>query len=303
MSFWIGVLVGVFSPFLLFVLARLLTRSKEVYGNDQDLLNFEVKTHWFNMGFWKHTTSFAIACSDLASLVSNETFQDFDNIIDFGSGCGDQLLLWGSRFPNVHIWSVTSEAVQAQLSSKKVRHNRLESRIHVFQGDAIKLKSWVDVSDSTRGLQDRQYDVATSVDSAYHFGTCRNDFFSLCSMVLKTSGRLSLADIIGGEGKGFWPNQVLNLFCLMSKAPRRNLVSEEVYRQTLGLYGFESVEVEDISENVFNPLASFVQAQSSSFKHILSLGSRLQFFFITSFLTYLYKHRMLRFVIVKACRK
>ncbi|KAJ3219427.1 hypothetical protein HDU67_001258 [Dinochytrium kinnereticum] len=177
MEFWAGFWVGVITVLALLAVSKLLLRqifdryaqSTSIYGQDQDFLNMHVDSHWFNMGYWTEaTSSFAEAGAHLASLVSEKTFQDNDKIVDFGSGNGDQLLLWAACYPKARIYSVTREAFQAQISSEKVRRKRLDQRIHVFHGDAIHPESWVNAH-ARKGLQEYDFDVATAVDSCYHF--------------------------------------------------------------------------------------------------------------------------------------
>ncbi|KAJ3196211.1 hypothetical protein HK101_009774 [Irineochytrium annulatum] len=220
-------------------------REREVYALDHALLNIELSSYWLNMGYWEHTDDFRTACEALANKVTNGFVENGDQIMDFGSGCGDQLLLWGKQYQNATIDSVTSEESHVNLSRRRLEDAALSKRIRVFKGDAMSPATWAsnDVPEPKFG----QYDSVLSLDSCYHYYPSRREFFKLASAFLNSSGKIGLTDIIKGD-EGTWLSAlILRLFCFAARVPHVNMVTKAQYERDMA-GEFTDVQITDITD-------------------------------------------------------
>ena len=104
------------------------------------------------------------------------------------------------------------------------------------------------------------FDSILGVDCAYHFNT-RDVFLRQCHNRLQPgSGRLVLADMC------FEPTSTISawlsrIIAFILGIPRANLVSREVYHDSLERIGFDGIAIEDISPNVYPGFTAFLRSR------------------------------------------
>ncbi|KAJ3380679.1 hypothetical protein HDU84_005655 [Entophlyctis sp. JEL0112] len=285
--------------------------ARQVYGLDHAMLNLELNSLWLNMGLWTNRThSFADACENLARKVAGNSIGM--TVMDFGSGCGDQLLLWKKLQPNCIIQTVTAERVQAELSASRVARSMLKG-ISVCVGNALQPEDWVPVSGQKTFsvFPDGSVDTIISLDACYHFHT-RSSFLQLSASKLKPKvGILCLSDIILGPGAysgqfTLIDQLLLRLFCAAAGVPMVNLVRMSDYVKCLEDCGFTNAVVEDVTEDVFGPFANYIRGRTNGIgtdsvePGILNSWRWIQFIVVGWFLEWAVARKALLFVVTRA---
>ncbi|KAI9357647.1 S-adenosyl-L-methionine-dependent methyltransferase [Zopfochytrium polystomum] len=214
------------------------------YGMDHTLLNLRADTLWLNMGLWTTPDqTFASACEALALKVAEGCLEENARIIDFGSGCGDQVLLFARLQPTATIYTVSLEPVHSRTAHARVAAAGLVRRVTVLNGDAADPDTWValggdDSGDSGGGggqaPQPGSCTAALAVDAAYHFRP-RARFLAAARALLKpATGRLHFSTV-APPGR-----QRLPLAAIRAPPAR-----QAALRDALSAGGFVGVEVED----------------------------------------------------------
>jgi hypothetical protein len=104
------------------------------------------------------------------------------------------------------------------------------------------------------------FEAVIALDCAYHFKT-RRLFLGQCFNRLSPGGRIGLADICFDFTSTIgWRSYVVSFMGLM---PRANVVRPAEYVQMMQDLGFEDVELEDITANVFPGFFAFLRSQGS----------------------------------------
>lgn len=95
----------------------------------------------------------------------------------------------------------------------------------------------------------------------------------------------------------------LRAICLLAGVPRTNLQSESAYRKTLEHNGYTHVEMRDISEHVFNGLATYIEGTSSDMRTRTALNGSIlrQYLGFSKVLRYWAQGNM-KFMLVQASR-
>ncbi|KAJ3057366.1 hypothetical protein HK097_008461 [Rhizophlyctis rosea] len=281
---------------------------KYTYGLDHGLLNARLDTLWLNMGYWREAKGFQEACEALARLVGDGgQIQKGDKVLDFGYGCGDQLLFWHRTYTPSLIVGVTSEPLQACVAHTRIQTANLSHQIRPFLGDAIHISNWKPLDKgSTKILSENDYDVVLSLDSCYHY-TTRVNFLRLAASKLKPNGRLSISDFLLGTGfksASFTTRMFMRVALKGVGVPEENLVEEHVYNRQMEDAGFEDVEVRDITEYVFPGLAGFIGEQRRRVGGLVDVDRKWrQYEFMRRALITAYEKKLLRFVVVSAMRR
>ncbi|KAJ3143097.1 hypothetical protein HK100_011396 [Physocladia obscura] len=201
---------------------------------------------------------------------------------------------------------VTSEKSHAQISADRIARKGWTNVI-VNVGDATNISSWrlvapggLDRHMKFTPFADSSVDSAISLDACYHFNT-RQKFLKLCASKLKTGGLLSLSDIILGSAKLSALDRIfLRIFVIGTGVPMVNLVRLSEYEDDIKTAGFVNVEIEDVTDNVFGGLASFIRDRDTEFRHLLNWRRWLQYRVMRHFLEWVIAKGVLRFVVTKA---
>ncbi|KAI8613349.1 S-adenosyl-L-methionine-dependent methyltransferase [Chytriomyces sp. MP71] len=314
-----GVAATLATPYLMRLLGSLFRgvsgprKANQVYGLSHRLLNLQVDRidTWLNMGLWTDgIVAFPAACRNLAQTVVAGCIEPGNRIVDFGCGCGDQLLLWATLQPNLHsVAAVTAEPAQARIAQLRVLRANLAQKIHVHSGDALDPTTWQPLyPEPVADILLNSIDTVISIDACYHFDT-RVQFFDLAHTILKPRGRLCVSDILLGpnfEATGdasaidwFW----LRLFCSMSGVPLVNLCSLEKYRASLLDTGFTDIKIQDVTSDVFPGLRDFTARQGKDLDGLVDPWVWMQYGWgMSQFLDWFHTKKVLRFVIVRAMK-
>ncbi|KAK9719252.1 hypothetical protein K7432_004915 [Basidiobolus ranarum] len=269
-------------------------KETTIYGLEQGVLNLVRPNLWMNMGYWKNTQDFQVACKALVSMVAETAhFKSGDTILDVGYGCGDQDIYLQEEYKLSKIVGFTLEPVQQVVAKQKVSELKLDETIQLELGDAAQISTLL----ASKGLP-TTYDRVISIDSAYHYNT-RASFLQQSFDHLRSGGSIGLADIILARKPHTWLGQtVLKLICSASEIPYENMVSEVEYREMLERLGYTEITLVPIDEDVFPRLADFIDRQEHIFDGLVASTIWMKLSVMKHLLRFVYHKHWLHFVIV-----
>lgn len=203
------------------------------------------------------------------------------NILDLGSGCGDQTLCLAEIWRNASLRYVGLTLSQTQHS---VARDRLEgvsvknmSTIKIHCADAARPQSWteeimadvLELSPLNKSGQTQNW--VLGLDTLYHFSPSRLPILSFAARELKAS--LMAVDYVRANTVSFRQRILLGLAFRLSGCPP--LIPEAQYREMLVKAGYDPscIEIVDITKHTFGPLSRFMAKQEAELRMIgLSLG-------------------------------
>lgn len=222
-------------------------RSVSVYELLGKHNNLAKQSRFLNLGYWKQATDYDQACRDLALLVAERAeLSPQDELLDVGCGFGEQDALWMERFGPKQITAINIVPLHLEYARTHFAHPQIEFK----QASATALP-----------FENQRFDKIIALESAFHFNT-REDFFKEAWRVLKPGGRLVLADSLPYKTpKSPFEWFQTWLFSGLWQVPLANSYDPDTCRQKLQSIGFEAVEIEDISAEVWLPFKRYAQAR------------------------------------------
>lgn len=220
-------------------------RSVAVYNLLADRHNLGEQTRFINMGYWAEASHYDQACRDLAlKLGQLAELGPHDQVLDVGCGFGEQDMLWMQHFAPREITAISITPLQIAAARRQQRHPRL----HFLVADATHLP-----------FADASFDKVLALESAFHFQT-REGFFAEARRVLRPGGLLVLADSLPYQTpKGLLAKARVWAMGGMWQVPLANQYSPADYQTRLQSAGFELLDWQDISEQVWLPFKRFAQ--------------------------------------------
>ncbi|KAF2103447.1 hypothetical protein NA57DRAFT_72423 [Rhizodiscina lignyota] len=261
------------------------------------------------MGFWKDTEDFQTACSALLEevLKSAQVLQDGVSggdknvintlsIIDLGFGCGDQCLYIKDVLENrrqtkgdnprkrllkayigITLESAHFRIAQERLGRKPPNTNEV---FEIYCADAGRPASWtleirnaVTLACQTNDEKENHENWLLGLDSLIHFQPSRWPVIEYANRKLGAS--LMAYDLCIADNLSVRQRVILRLMALFGQSPFANWITIQEYRERLVMAGYarENIEIRDISEHVFGPLAGFLRKREVELKlYGLSIG-------------------------------
>lgn len=158
--------------------------------------------------------------------------------------------------------------------------------IKIFEADAAKPSSWKfelkeailmnsreTPSDPQTLRHVQKHTWLLALDTLYHFKPSRKPLFECAFTEMQAS--IMAFDLLLGESPSFWDKLYLRLICLVSGMPWSNFMSKTEYESMLVDAGYQRDQIlmEDVSENVFSGIASFIKTREEQLKiYGMSLG-------------------------------
>ncbi|KAL7272642.1 hypothetical protein RUND412_004543 [Rhizina undulata] len=270
-------------PILKLISKRITWRGRSdedanIYGLEHALLNLQlpVESMWMNMGYWKDTDDFAVACKNLLlyllreSGILNEKRVD---ILDLGFGCGEQttvvveeLAKHGvelGKYVGITINQKQFRFARARIEGGQIRDKK--DRIFLFHGDAADPNSWAgEVKVATENKESGFGGVSRwtiALDTLYHFQPSRENIFSYLSR--NRCSILAFDLLLSPQPLSVFQRVLLRIICFLGQIPRSNLLTPAQYKARLIAAGYSETDVRiiDISPHVFPGLECFIKEQ------------------------------------------
>ena len=216
-------------------------RNKE-YKIDQWLCNIpeQPRMGWNLLGYWRETSSYQQACSEMAGLLADKAcLSGKDKILDVCFTSHDQLQVW-LKYYQVH--SLTAIAPD--------EHQFVRASDQCSKLDGLELLRGG--NKALQGLPENMYDKLLALDCVYRFSE-RDSFIDNSRRVLKDGGVLAFTDMV--LSRPFRDNHERNLINALGRISGiriEDIKEQNEYRVLLTETGFEQVDVADITEDVLS---------------------------------------------------
>jgi hypothetical protein len=280
-----------------------------LYGLDHAVLNANVTlgTMWMNMGYWETEKNFPGAARALTLEVLRRAGLDplseepergaghqllaQRRVLDIGFGCGDQILIMAEIPALAEYIGLTTSYPQLQYTQVRLSHlldcpseTQEQSRFSIFLEDAAEPELWrPEVLTAITRLSFTNHTTNTEawmlgLDVFYHLKPSREPLFKYAYSHLH--GSIAAFDLMlaspgeSGAASGWASKLILFLISQLGSMPYTNFITIDEYMAQLVTVGYDSndIEVTDITEHVFTPLADFLERRDVELQTILGTG-------------------------------
>jgi len=152
---------------------------------------------WVNLGYWRDTSEFAVACRQLAEVLARAVgMSEGDRILSVGCGSGEELDLYKRKFGCARVLGVevNAAAVNAFVPSPNVRMVRIPMREKYHETLRTGLQC-CGVMFSTTGPGKGDFDKVVALDNVYHHPS-RRAFFMQTAEMLPPGGKVGVTDMV-----------------------------------------------------------------------------------------------------------
>ena len=252
---------------------------------------------------------------------SNKNVVNTLSIIDLGFGCGDQCLYIKDVLENQRLrkrdnqWSrllkayvgITLDSPQFFIAQERLdlKQSNTNAVFEIYCSDAGKPESWnleirnaVSLACQTNDEKGDHENWLLGLDSLIHFQPSRWPVIEYANRKLDAS--LMAYDLCIAENLSVGQRIILRLMAFFGQSPFANWVTMQEYRERLVVAGYaqEKIEIRDISEHVFGPLAGFLRKRDLELEQYgLSIG---RFRYATKMFAFLSRTGMVRGCIIIA---
>ncbi|OED44539.1 hypothetical protein ACH42_07250 [Endozoicomonas sp. (ex Bugula neritina AB1)] len=209
---------------------------------DQWLRNIpeEPSSGWSLLGYWKETSKYQQACSEMAGLLADKAcLSNKHKVLDMGFTSHDQLLVWLDYY-------------QVDSLTAVVRDEELFARANDTCGhfDALNL-----VRGGEQALEHQPagaFDKVLALDCVYQFND-KKMFFSNSRKLLKPGGTLAFTDmVLERPFNSRFEQRFIEYLGRISGVRAEDMLTLGDYELQLRSLGFEHIEVVDITEDVLS---------------------------------------------------
>ena len=257
------------------------------YAINSRLLGDDAELAWSNLGYWDDAkSSYPAACQKLAlHLAESIQLKSTDRVLDLGCGQGASLVFWMEHFQIQNL-----SAVELQTECVEKIQKNLNSKIKIQQDSFLNLKNI---------YPQNCMDAVLCIDAAYH---------SDLNLLL-----LSVVNVLNSKGRfAFHYLMLSDTFLNLNSLQRlqyqsllkaadvnlKNLNSKQNLQHQVQQAGFENIQIEDISEFVFQGFADYIQEQKSQMS--LSHVDQFKIKMTAKLCEKLYRDGLIRYVQISA---
>ncbi len=227
-----------------------------------------LKSLYVNYGWWTPgCTDHDAACEALAEKLGEAAgISEGDRVLDVGFGYAEQDFHWVRTRKPEQIVGLNVTTSQVEIARERAAEMNLSDRVDLRVGSATAVP-----------FEAGSFDRVVALESACHFDT-RQMFFEEAFRVLRPGGVIATADLVPrlqlSNGKTLTARA--DRFGRSRVIPHANWYSRAVYAERLKEAGFTDVDVQDVSDKVLIPQASFARKRLSAAdsQHLTSLQKR-----------------------------
>lgn len=232
-----------------------------VFAINPQLLGDGNRLAWTNLGAWCcPDDAYITAAQRLAQYIGEGlSLSETDQVLDIGCGHGASLQYWHRHFA---VQYIVAMELQAQCCDKLWRS----------QLPYLKQVLNQSVFDQHTTRKIAQFDVVLSVDAAYHY-PLRN-YLQAIQPWLKPGGRTGFHFLLKSDGfnsLSMQQQKQIGQKLKWAKVDVGLLHDQTSAHSTLQAYGFEKIEIMDLTDQVFKGFSGYFFAQKFRWQEQLSL--------------------------------
>lgn len=229
----------------------LIPRLQHKYAINAKVLGDPADCAWTNLGYWTdQERCYPDACQQLAQqLADTISLNSKDKLLDLGCGQGASLKLWKSQYHVAHI-----EAMDIQPACVNHIDAQMPFIHRVICGSFLNLK---------KEEFEFKFDAVLCIDAAYHGSL--NNFLHSVSSVLNSKARIGFHYLVLTERFAHLNSfEKLKLKALLKSADIRlaDLRSYSDTEQCIRNFGFEHVQIENLSQAVLHGFSHYIQTST-----------------------------------------
>lgn len=226
-------------------------KTQHKYAINAAMLGDPAICAWSNLGFWETSIeSYPHACRQLADqLAQSVDLNSKHFLLDLGCGQGASLVFWHQHYAVKHI-----EAVELQSECVDKIQNNLTFLQKIHCESFLNLKQ-LDF--------EFKFDVVLCIDAAYH--SPLNSFLDSISTVLNSNARIAFHYLIlTDKFETLNSFEKLKLKALLKSADVKlvDLNSYPITEAIIRKHGFENLQIKNLSKQVFDGFAEYIQANN-----------------------------------------
>ena len=223
------------------------------YAINSHLLGDEAELAWSNLGYWADVTSaYPQACQQLAKhLAQSIQLDSKDVLLDLGCGQGASLIFWLENFQIQNLSAVELQSACVE----KIRKN-LNSKVKIQTESFLNLKNI---------YPQPCMDAVLCIDAAYHSDL--NSLLLSVFEVLNSKGRFAFHYLMLSDAfLNLNSFQKLKYQSLLKAADvnLKHLNSKQKLTAQIQQSGFEVLNIEDLSAEVFAGFAAYIEQQENA---------------------------------------
>lgn len=277
----------------------------QVYKIQPKLLSADNHQAWTNLGYWQtdssnqrlgcvhncHAQDYVQAARQLAQQMGqslNLTAQD--NLLDIGCGYGASLALWHQQFGVQKMAALELQAI----CCNHLHQQKISYLDDIFQQSCF---------DSQPKQLQKYYDVIVSIDATYHY--CLQDYLNAIDTWLASSGRVGFHLLIKStqwQQASSSKQKILSKKLKWVKVDIDHVLSEVGVVHTLEKQGYEQIEIKNLTQQVLQGFADFIQYKSWGQHEKWSIGF-LKIYFTAKLCRTLAQSELLQYVQITAKKK
>ena len=245
------------------VLAKLYQIQPKLLASDND-------SAWTNLGLWQSDCenqqqhlpkSYVQAAQQLAQQMGQAlNLTVHDDVLDVGCGYGASVALWQQNFGVQHIAALELQPSCCQLLNQKKRAYLQD----IFQQSIFDAKP-----EGYQGV----YDVVVSIDAAYHYHL--SDYLNALDAWLAEEGRIGFHLLIKSDQwdlASSTQQQQIAKKLKWAKVPMEQVLESAEVVEILTNKGYEQIQIEDLTAQVLQGFADYIENKTWSTQEKLSTG-------------------------------
>lgn len=226
-----------------------------LYNALSDVMKFATGGDMLNFGYWDDNTKTPIdAQKKMCTIFGKKSILNSNlRILDIGSGTGSPAIHWFCEYPKIEISCININFPQLLASINNVNNTTSVNNLQNF--------NFVNATATTLPFYNDSMDRILSLEAAQHFKPLKN-FFSESYRILRKDGILTLAIPAMAESKPTITNLGSLFFTWSSEHYTIDYILSGLKQE-----GFQSIDVQKIGSNVYEPLADFYIDNRNSIKN------------------------------------
>ncbi len=252
---------------------------------------------WSNLGDWRNTNDYVIACQQLAAQVGLAAgLSTTSRLLDLGCGQGASLAFWQSHFS---VADITALELQAECVEQMKRYQPAAVQL-IAQGrfDQLPLAAELEAA-----INRQPFDTVVCVDAAYHARSLLS-FAQVAKHSLGGGGHVALSTLMLSsrwQQASFWQKQTHQRLLALAEIPMLSVLDQLQIEHTLSSMGFRNIKIEWLDEAVLEGFSHHASRISNTLKPSAKwTKSWLKIAMTARLCRYLHTQQLIHYVVISA---